>query len=64
VSYHDNLITRDKWSSFFAAASMTNEKSFITLTVGGIKYQARNDSADSLIACAAKCNAAFLANAK
>jgi hypothetical protein len=40
------------------------KKSFITLTVGGIKYQARNDSADSLIACAAKCNAAFLANAK
>ena len=31
---------------------------------GGRKLQARNVTADSFMQCAAKCNAAFLANAK
>jgi hypothetical protein len=59
-----SILLEKNGQAYFAAAKMTNEKSFITLTVGGIKYQARNDSADSIITCAAKCNAAFLANAK
>jgi len=31
---------------------------------GGKKYQARNETADSITACAGKCNAAFWSTAK
>ena len=49
---------------YFVAVGSFYKYSAIEILAGGLKRNDRNETADSLVACAGKCNAAFLESAR